>query len=189
MPPHCTASRLHTDEPVPLSLPNQWLWDIIDEFIYQFQAFSQYRSKLLKKGEDEVGTLRANTKIWNVHSVLNVLYSLVEKSKINHQLERYNQGGDPDSVAGEFGIHPLYKMLGYFSLIDSCYTNSLYISDMYVVFQQSLYSRVPACQITTYYYVGFAYLMMKRYQFGISSVKKEAQVFRTNHTAKLSKTI
>ena len=49
---------------------------------------------------------------------------------------------------------------------DSCYTNTLYISDMYVVSQQSLYSRVPACQITTYYYVGFAYLMMKRYQVG-----------------------
>jgi len=44
---------------------------------------------LLKKGEDEVGTLRANTKIWNVHSVLNVLYSLVEKSKINHQVCLY----------------------------------------------------------------------------------------------------
>lgn len=23
------------DGPVPLELPNQWLWDIIDEFIYQ----------------------------------------------------------------------------------------------------------------------------------------------------------
>ncbi len=23
------------DTPVPLELPNQWLWDIIDEFIYQ----------------------------------------------------------------------------------------------------------------------------------------------------------
>lgn len=33
-----------------------------------------------------------------------------------------------------------------------------------IFFLQSLYSRVPACQITTYYYVGFAYLMMKRYQ-------------------------
>ena len=43
-------------------------------------------------------------------------------------------------------------------------TDTLCISDMYVVSQQSLYSRVPACQITTYYYVGFAYLMMKRYQ-------------------------
>ena len=26
-----------------------------------------------------------------------------------------------------------------------------------------MYSRVPACQISTYYYVGFAYLMMRRY--------------------------
>lgn len=30
---------------------------------FQFQSFSQYRSKLLKKGEDEVATLRANTKV------------------------------------------------------------------------------------------------------------------------------
>lgn len=30
---HCNFAD--TDEPVPLSLPNQWLWDIIDEFIYQ----------------------------------------------------------------------------------------------------------------------------------------------------------
>ena len=25
-----------------------------------------------------------------------------------------------------------------------------------------MYSRVPACQITTFYYVGFAYMMMRR---------------------------
>lgn len=30
-----------------------------------------------------------------------------------------------------------------------------------------MYSRVPACQITTYYYVGFAYMMMRRYQDAI----------------------
>lgn len=29
--------------------------------------------------------------------------------------------------------------------------------------KKSMYSRVPACQITTYYYVGFAYMMMRRY--------------------------
>lgn len=32
---------------------------------------------------------------------------------------------------------------------------------------QSMYSRVPECQVTTYYYVGFAYLMMRRYQDAI----------------------
>lgn len=32
---------------------------------------------------------------------------------------------------------------------------------------QNLYSRVPTCQITTFYYVGFAYMMMRRYQDAI----------------------
>ena len=32
---------------------------------------------------------------------------------------------------------------------------------------QNMYSRVPACQITTFYYVGFAYMMMRRYQDAI----------------------
>ena len=27
--------------PVPLELPNQWLWDIVDEFVYQFQSYCQ----------------------------------------------------------------------------------------------------------------------------------------------------
>ena len=33
------------------------------------------------------------SQIWNVHSVLNVLHSLVEKSNINKQLEVYTSGG------------------------------------------------------------------------------------------------
>lgn len=185
---------LNTDEPVPLTLPYQWLWDIIDEFIYQFQAFSQFRSKLLKKPEDEIATLKANTKIWNVHSVLNVLYSLVDKSRINHQLEVYTKGGDTDTVAGDFGIHPLYKMLGYFSLIGLLRLHSL-LGDYYQAIKvlesvelnkKSMYSRVPACQITTYYYVGFAYLMMRRYQDAIRSfsnillyIQRTKQMFQT----------
>jgi len=34
----------------------------------------------------------------------------------------------------------------------------------------SLYSRVPACQISTYYYVGFAYMMMRRYADAIRTL-------------------
>ena len=30
---------------MPLELPDQWLWDIIDEFIYQFQSFCLWRAK------------------------------------------------------------------------------------------------------------------------------------------------
>ncbi|XP_002736781.1 eukaryotic translation initiation factor 3 subunit L [Saccoglossus kowalevskii] len=185
---------LNADGPVPLELPNQWLWDIIDEFIYQFQSFSQYRSKLIKKSEDEINVLRQSPKIWNVHSVLNVLHSLVDKSNINQQLEVYASEGDPDSVAGEFGRHPLYKMLGYFSLIGLLRLHSL-LGDYYQgikvlenieLNKKSVYSRVPACQITTYYYVGFAYMMMRRYQDAIRSfanillyIQRTKQMFQT----------
>ncbi|XP_054720262.1 LOW QUALITY PROTEIN: eukaryotic translation initiation factor 3 subunit L-like [Uloborus diversus] len=162
---------LSANEPVQLELPNQWLWEIIDEFIYQFQNFSHYQSMLNKRTAEEIDQLREHPKVWNVHSVLNVLHSLVDKSNINRQLEVYTNGGDPDSVAGEFGRHPLYKMLGYFSLVGLLRLHSL-LGDYYQAIKvlenielnkKSLYSRVPACQITTYYYVGFSYLMMRRY--------------------------
>lgn len=45
-------------------------------------------------------------------------------------LQVYTTGGDPDSVAGEFGRHPLYKMLGYFSLIGLLRLHSL-LGDYY----------------------------------------------------------
>lgn len=66
----------------------------------QFQSFSQYRCKTAKKSEEEIDFLRSNPKIWNVHSVLNVLHSLVDKSNINRQLEVYTSGGErcPPSV-------------------------------------------------------------------------------------------
>ena len=54
---------LSADTPVNLELPNQWLWEIIDEFIYQFQAFSQFRSKLSKKTDEEIDILKANPKV------------------------------------------------------------------------------------------------------------------------------
>ena len=73
----------------------------------QFQSFSQYRCKTAKKSEEEIDFLRSNPKIWNVHSVLNVLHSLVDKSNINRQLEVYTSGGECclPRVPGEQGPH------------------------------------------------------------------------------------
>jgi len=162
---------LTAETPVKLDLPNQWLWEIIDEFIYQFQAFSHYRSKLQKKTESELDMLREHPKTWNVHSVLNVLHCVINKSNINEQLKTYTAGGSPEDVAGDFGSHPLYKMLGYFSLIGLLRLHSL-LGDYYQALKvlenielnkKNMYSRIAACQITTYYYVGFAYMMMRRY--------------------------
>lgn len=60
---------LSPDKPIVLDLPNQWLWEIIDEFIYQFQAFQQFRAKLQKKSEEEIEILKHNLRTWDVLQV------------------------------------------------------------------------------------------------------------------------
>lgn len=160
------------DEPVDLELPNKWLWDIIDEFIYQFESFSQYRAKLTNKSEAELTVLKNTPRLWNVHIVLNVLHSLIDKSNINEQLEAFKNGENPNDVAGVFGNKLLYKMLGYFSLVGllrlHCllgdYYQALRVMENIELNKKGLYSRVPACQVSVFYYVGFCYMMMSRYQ-------------------------
>merc|ERR1719312_529041 len=62
---------LGAETPVVLELPNQWLWEIIDEFIYQFQNFQQFRGKLQKKSEKEMHILRQFPRTWDALQVLN----------------------------------------------------------------------------------------------------------------------
>lgn len=197
---------LSAERPLELELPIQWLYDIIDEFIYQFQSFCQYRAKLVKKGQnapanviDEIQLLKKNHDVWNVHSVLNVLHALVSKSNINKQLEvlkhatlsltiangsidqsqfsKYEQDLLIELENDLFAQSSLYKMLGYFSLVGLLRLNSLF-GDYYLaintmkyveldIHKQLLIARVPSCIITTCYYVGFAYLMMRRYEDAI----------------------
>lgn len=161
---------LSAPQPVQLELPDIWLWELLDEFVYQFQNYAQYRARLNDKSEEELSMLK-HTNHWTILCILNVLHSLVDKSNIKLQLEVSASGGDPESVAGEFGRHSLYKMLGYFSLVEMLRLHSL-LGDYYQaikvlepieIHKKNQYSHIPACQISTSYYVGFAYMMMRRY--------------------------
>ncbi|KAL2918706.1 hypothetical protein HK105_201540 [Polyrhizophydium stewartii] len=179
-----------SEEPCELELPSQWLWDIIDEFVYQFQSFAQYRIKIKNKSEAEIELLKERPDVWNVHNVLNVLYSLIQKSQINEQLVAFRNGGDIAAAGGELGSKPLYRMLGYFSLVGLLRVHcllgdyALALSTMENVEpgQRGLFSRITACHVTTYYYIGFAYMMMRRYS---DAVKMFANILnfvsRTKH--------
>ncbi|KAF5366211.1 hypothetical protein D9758_005722 [Tetrapyrgos nigripes] len=165
---------LNSEGPVKLELPEQWLWDIIDEFIYQFQVFCTWRSKVKNKTEDELLMLADGGGVWSAYSVLNVLYSLIQKSKINEYIVAQQEGKSPEEIAeivGEYGVLPLYRMLGYFSIIGLLrvhvllgdFTLALKVMDNVELSQKSPLTRVTACHVATYYYVGFCYIMLRRY--------------------------
>jgi translation initiation factor 3 subunit L len=171
---------LNSDAPVALDLPIQWLWDMLDEFVYQFQSFTAWRSEITKKTDDERALLAENPQIWSCYSVLNVLYSLVQRSRINEQLAAERAGASPEEVseiAGAYGAKPLYRNLGYFSLICLLRVHVL-IGDPTLALQtlvnvelapDALFTKITACHISTYYHVGFAYMALGRFHDAIKS--------------------
>jgi translation initiation factor 3 subunit L len=104
-----------------------------------------------------------------------VLYSLIQRSQISEQLNAMKRGEDPTAYAGEYGSRPLYKMLGYFSIIGllrvHCllgdFSLALKTLDDIELNKKAMFARVMAAHFTTYYYVGFSYMMMRRYSDAI----------------------
>ncbi|KAM3718510.1 Eukaryotic translation initiation factor 3 subunit [Dirofilaria immitis] len=161
-------------QPLSLQLPNVWLWDIIDEFVYQFQAFCLYKANPGKRSPEEYEDLLSieqNQSAWNIYPVLNILYSLLAKSQIDEQLLAIREGRNPDDVADEFGRSALYFKLGYFSLIGLLRTHVL-LGDYHQALKtvenleldpKGLYNTVPSCLVTFHYFVGFSHMMMRNY--------------------------
>ncbi|KAK5056018.1 hypothetical protein LTR84_012569 [Exophiala bonariae] len=165
---------LNSDGPVEVEQPSYyWAWDVIDEFIYQFESFCRYRNRVARTAptEEEAQVLRENPNTWGCYSVLNVLYSLIQRSQINEQLAAQKRNEDPNAVAGEYGSRPLYRMLGYFSIIGllrvHCllgdFSLALKTLDDIEMNKKAMFARVMAAHLNTYYYVGFSYMMLRRY--------------------------
>jgi translation initiation factor 3 subunit L len=71
----------------------------------------------------------------------------------------------------KFVSHPLYRMLGFFSIIATMRLQCL-IGDFQSVlktvapidlFTKSRSAQVTACHVTLYYHVGFAYMVLRRF--------------------------
>jgi len=161
-------------------LPVAWLWDITDEFVYQFEEWSTYRAKLKHKSPEEIAYLRDNDHIWNVNTVLQFLHTLVNKSNICPWLLNNAApvgSDDPDSEEFDLSSVPVYRYLGYFSIISLLRIHCL-LGDYRLALMvlqpldfgaaNPLFSHVSACHIALYYYMGFANLMLRKYETAVA---------------------
>lgn len=118
--------------------------------------------------------LGEGSQIWSCYSVLNVLYSLIQKSKISEYLTATREGKSEEEIneiVGEYGQRPLYRMLGYFSIICLLrvhvllgdFTLALKVMEDVELSQKAPLTRVTACHVSTYYHVGVCYIALRRY--------------------------
>eukprot|EP01119_Soliformovum_irregulare_P017011 TRINITY_DN500_c5_g1_i1.p1 TRINITY_DN500_c5_g1~~TRINITY_DN500_c5_g1_i1.p1 ORF type:complete len:529 (+),score=138.88 TRINITY_DN500_c5_g1_i1:151-1737(+) len=159
-----------------IDLPSQWLWDMIDEFIFQFQSFCQFRSKLRSKNADEINTLKNNPQAWNIVSVLGYLQSLVKRAHTLKYLENPQNLKQEDLAVAS---HPMFKKLGYFCMVGLVRVHCL-IGDYRTALKtiapyetsshKSEFPQVIACHVTLNYYLAFVYMMLRRYTDAIRTL-------------------
>ena len=149
-------------------LPAVWLWDVIDEFIYQFRSFhTMRRSKRKSESDaDELQLLKDHPHVWGVQTVVQYLHALVKKA---HE------------APADTPVTPFYKNAAEFSLIGLCRVNCL-LGDYYGALKVlealplDMVKRpyydcqgILACHTTLHYYMSFAYMMLARYNDAITT--------------------
>ncbi|KAM0015515.1 putative Zinc finger, PARP-type, translation initiation factor 3 complex subunit L [Helianthus debilis subsp. tardiflorus] len=142
--------------------PYQWLWDMVDEFVNQFQSFSELRAKDPTK-------LKEYYEDWSVHYVLLLLERLAE---LFPKLEVKDVAGELMRAAAAAGggccdSEHVSIAMGYFSKVAllrvHCllgnYQTGLDCMRPMDITQRGFYTRHIATHITTIYHYGFANFM------------------------------
>ncbi|CAI5528590.1 unnamed protein product [Closterium sp. Naga37s-1] len=196
------GGRVHLPVPVVLlgnlnvQLPNAWLWDMVDEFIYQFQSFCHFRARVKSRTDEENAALKQCGNVWNVYGVLNYLHALVAKSNILAILDDDSDGGaaamflatEGYDMTGAGGSN-VERVLGYLSLVGLLRVHCL-LGDYHTglvklspidVGRPGVFQRITGCHITAMYYYGFASLMLRRY---VDAIRAFNQVLLTLAKAK-----
>ena len=143
-------------------LPISWMWDILDEFLYQYQRFCEFKSKIAHRARShekkdsvklDVNVLDAHPEIWESGEVLLSLKGLFNKTR---------------GMRSEQSVY-----LGYFSqvqqvryqIMHGCYHEALEtVSAMRDMGRKdALYYKSPPCHCSLYYYFGFALFAVGRY--------------------------
>ena len=149
-----------------LCFTTQWIYDIVQEFVYQFQGFCQFRSQVsaLSSSSDIIRALETNRDAWTLSTVVSILQRLIQVSK-------QTQGGSKIQPSSPFIVQ-----FGYFAMIElarlECltgdFTSSLTaISTIKLNDRSELFAQLPVCNFNIFYHTGVCYLMLRQFSSAV----------------------
>jgi translation initiation factor 3 subunit L len=167
---HVLSQRNETDT---ITLTPQWAYDIVQEFVYQFQGFCQYRAQAAGRKDDELEELRQQSDVWALPTVVQYLRSLISRGQVRAALKsRREQGsvaaGDESNVRFLLGYFSITELSRLFCLIGN-YEDALEVLEpLSLGDRDELYTQVLVCNINVFYHTGVCFLMLRRYTDAIA---------------------
>jgi translation initiation factor 3 subunit L len=147
-----------------LCITTQWAYDIIQEFVYQFQGFCQFRCQVanLSSNPEALKLLEANRDAWNLPEVASILRRLIRASK----------AANPTGKSTPFNDGPFIAQFGYFAAIElsrlECLTGDFSaslaaISGIKLNDRSELFLQLPLCHFNVFYHTGVCNLMLRKF--------------------------
>lgn len=153
---------LHTKDDVVLPVP--WIWDILDEFLYQFHAFCQYRGKMREEDSNLDVFLNDLENVGTLEKVTEILNSLITSSGImkagKNELEEISSKTGTRQYFGYYSIVCLLRL----HVLCCDYSAALKVIEPIDFKKLQIFTKALSCLLTLFYYAGFAYLMSQRYR-------------------------
>ena len=144
----------------------QWVNDIIQEFVYQFQGFCQYRCQVAIRSVEDLRVLNSNRNVWNLPSVLRVLNDLVKAGRPN---ESSQKTGVVSKLNLQFASFAAVEMARLECLLGD-YTASLKaLLSLNLNDRSEIFMQLPTCQVSVFYHTGICLLMLRRHADAIET--------------------
>lgn len=159
---YCELFSMVLNENVEVELPAVWIWDIVDEFVYQFTCYARGEGHGEKENEQE-GHGQAKhghgtSEIWGMFSVLNILYSLAGRAAPLSQSAAVAKGSLAQTMGyfANIGLLKMHTQLGDFTTALKCLGEA-------PLDKRAFFTRVASAHFNVYYYVSVCYMMLGRY--------------------------
>jgi translation initiation factor 3 subunit L len=152
-----------------MTLTPTWAYDLVQEFVYQFQEFCQYRCQInVNRSEEDIRTLTSHREVWSYPAVVQLLTGLIRASHITEFLVATPaRETTHDAIMGSVQL-----LLGYFAIIElarlEClvgdHTASLQaVAPLRLLDKSEFFINVPSSYVNTLYHAGVCFIMSRRY--------------------------
>lgn len=149
-------------------ITTQWIYDITQEFAYQFQGFCQFRCQVKNHSPETLSILEANRDAWALSSVVSILRGLTTRAAAI----KSSSSAAAKASALTLNSPSIILQFGYFASIElarlEClmgdFTASLSaISSIKLNDRSELFVQLPLCHFNVYYHTGICYMMLRKF--------------------------
>eukprot|EP01035_Chromulina_nebulosa_P021709 gene21709-28093_t len=151
-----------------IALNTQWIYDLMVEFVYEFQGFCQYRSQLHQRTPDDIRLLSANVDAWTYPAVSKILNGLIKDSGNN--TKKFTNITSNSTVKQQFGYLAAIE-LARLECLSGDHVAALQASSLIDINERcELFELIPTCYVNLLYHIAVSQLHLRQFTNAIDTL-------------------